>query len=730
MASFAGYDIADPDTSADATPSPAPAATASPQSFGGYDLAPDTPAPARPFSVSRDIFNAKKHAPNSSPLRVDPTGEVVSPMSSGDLTPTNIVRTLTSGVPIIGGLLNKMDAATNAALAPALNQFFDPEDRLKGNTFGERYRRSLAIQNGLDAGFSFLNPTLSKVGNTAGAIASTVPAIAAAPVAFGAEGGSLLGRTALSALSGGGINAADTAIRGGSLPEIERAGTLGTVLGAVAPAAGDLVGGTLATSGRMATGVSPGVENVARIMHETGFTPMQAEARLAQLGPYGTLADVAPAFQDEAGGLASMGGAPTQILKSAMLARAAGKDTRVSDTVAQTIGPRPDLTAEQEGIQQAAHNAASPYYNAARANPTPMDSTSVLNDIDAKLAKAPQGSAEAAILAKAKGYLTDQKVGMVGPDGKPTMMVVPKSDPDALLKARQALDDDIEGMKNRGLLDGTTAGKSAINSARDIRGGLDDILKSDDNIAAGDAAYSTKISERNALDEGTELFKPGTRIEDVKRSITGKNPEQIGAMQKGALSALHDRLDGVSGDWSAARQMFGKSDANRQKLDALFPGAQDLFDNIEAELSMRQTEQNVAAGSQTASRRAIQEKYAPENKTGTGGILPAITAATTVGAPGVVASEVGRSALNNVRTASRAKLINQTASALATPQSEISPLMQQVTRAFYAQPKISALSSGGNALTNATVRNQVPEVPSWVLPNSGLSALQSLVGLK
>src|ERR1044072_3746730 len=55
--------------------------------------------------------------------------------AAAPMTVNNVVRSAATGVPIVGGLLNKLDAATNAALAPALNRFFVPVDQLLGETF-------------------------------------------------------------------------------------------------------------------------------------------------------------------------------------------------------------------------------------------------------------------------------------------------------------------------------------------------------------------------------------------------------------------------------------------------------------------------------------------------------------------------------------------------------------------------------------------------------------------
>jgi hypothetical protein len=48
-----------------------------------------------------------------------------------------------TGVPGVGGLANKLDVATNAALAPVVDRFLpDSFEKLPESTFGERYKQS------------------------------------------------------------------------------------------------------------------------------------------------------------------------------------------------------------------------------------------------------------------------------------------------------------------------------------------------------------------------------------------------------------------------------------------------------------------------------------------------------------------------------------------------------------------------------------------------------------
>ena len=119
-------------------------------------------------------------------------------------------RAVATGVPIIGGALNKLDAATNAALAPVLNRFFDEKDQLPESTFSDRYAHSLRDQEGADAGFAKDHPYIDTGAQIAGSIASTAPFMAAAPKAFGLAG-SLPEMVRNGAISGGALSAADAA---------------------------------------------------------------------------------------------------------------------------------------------------------------------------------------------------------------------------------------------------------------------------------------------------------------------------------------------------------------------------------------------------------------------------------------------------------------------------------------------------------------------------------------
>jgi len=66
------------------------------------------------------------------------------------VTANKAVRALATGVPVVGGVLNKLNAATNATLAPVVEPFLAPSENdisRKGETWAQRYRKSEAMQN-------------------------------------------------------------------------------------------------------------------------------------------------------------------------------------------------------------------------------------------------------------------------------------------------------------------------------------------------------------------------------------------------------------------------------------------------------------------------------------------------------------------------------------------------------------------------------------------------------
>lgn len=151
----------------------------------------------------------------------------------------DVVRSVATGIPVLGGLANKGNAAINATLAPALNPLFDEKNQLKGENWSDRYAASLGQQNQQDQAFSQAHPVADTAAQIAGGVGSLV---ATGGTAAGAR---MLGMTGTlpqmvgrGALSGAGLNVADAAVRG---HDVTMPAVIGGAVGAGAPLVGRAV---------------------------------------------------------------------------------------------------------------------------------------------------------------------------------------------------------------------------------------------------------------------------------------------------------------------------------------------------------------------------------------------------------------------------------------------------------------------------------------------------------
>lgn len=185
--------------------------------------------------------------------------DATSPIGLND-----VVRSAATGVPIIGGLLNKAEAATNAALAPLVDPLLpDSFEKLPEGTWGERYKHALDIQNRKDEKFQGEHPIASTAAEIGGGVAATLPLAATGVGAklLGLSAKTLPGQVGAGAVSGAGINALDAMARGG---DPMQGAEVGGGLGAVAPVAGRIAGAVMAPVINAARGIINPSEEAAR----------------------------------------------------------------------------------------------------------------------------------------------------------------------------------------------------------------------------------------------------------------------------------------------------------------------------------------------------------------------------------------------------------------------------------------------------------------------------------
>lgn len=183
---------------------------------------------------------------------------------------TNLARSAARGVPIVGGLVNKAEAATEAALAPIVEPFMEqgPNTLTTEKGFGGRYRKALRLQEAKDTGFDVAHPvasTAAKIAGGVGSLGGVMARVPGAAAALGAEGtmAQMVGR---GAASGAALSAADAAVRGENpIQAAEEGAVLGAAGGPVGKAIGKTAGAVMGAFRPKAPPVHVNTTNVAGV---------------------------------------------------------------------------------------------------------------------------------------------------------------------------------------------------------------------------------------------------------------------------------------------------------------------------------------------------------------------------------------------------------------------------------------------------------------------------------
>ena len=177
------------------------------------------------------------------------------------LSADSVARQVAKGVPIVGELANKANAATYAALSPLF-----PGDTTvsQAPTFGERYSENIEQQHKRDQTFEQAHPVVSTAANIAGGVGSLGGVMSRAPAAaemLGLTGSSLPRMAAKGAASGAVLSGGDAALRG---EDVGRAAFAGGAMGAVAPYVG--------------AGIGKAIEGVRDVVAPVRRAPMNAKS--------------------------------------------------------------------------------------------------------------------------------------------------------------------------------------------------------------------------------------------------------------------------------------------------------------------------------------------------------------------------------------------------------------------------------------------------------------------
>ncbi|MCC6106000.1 hypothetical protein [Acetobacter sp.] len=533
-----------------------------------------------------------------------------------------IGRAAATGVPVIGGLLNKADAATDVVLSYGLNGLFSPDQQLHGS-FGDRYHQALAVQNGADQQFAQQHPVLNTGAQVVGGIGggAAVPGLGPgygllARAAFGAAENSALGgldaytrggNAAHGALIGAGMGAGGAAVShigrsdllgmigrhlagvglgaagGAASAGLEGADPLtGAMAGAMTGAAGEAASATAETlsaavrtfdksAGENKTDRLFNARDVAaqKVAEAATLTNQELAARLKEYGKNATLMDVDPALAQAAGAIGTQSGRGQTFLRNVTDKREVQSGKRVSDLIAQTIGPRGDGDALLSALGAEKKAAASPLYASSR--PTPVQDSDELQAIMETPAFR-SALSRANTLAGNEGRSLYSPTGGMSMHGPVMAPDVSKMTIEDLHYIQRAMQDNIGDIKSgAGFKDNELS--SSIAGVRQRLLAQMDAMSPDYQQAR--SIYSGSSRVRDAYDAGFGAFDNSTGVnhltnEMMERQLAGYDNQ---AERQAYLLGARQRVSNI----------FGAARNNRQRAYTLFGIGNDNpdFENIQ-----------------------------------------------------------------------------------------------------------------------------------------------------
>ncbi|NTF35569.1 hypothetical protein [Agrobacterium rubi] len=494
------------------------------------------------------------------------------------------------GVPIVGPGLLSLGQRGAALASTAIN----------GGTFDENLDAARSITQDAQQA----HPYVTTGANVAGAVAGTLPAVAAAPAAFGAGSRPLLQRSIMSAITGGAIGGADAGVRsGGDVEAMQEGARWGAGMGFAGPAVGSLVGkgarglANFVRSGQIAKTAGTSRNALAALddtLAADGLDATAAQARLNDLGPDGMFADLGPSTQSKAAGLAAIPGRAQEMVRGAVDARASGANSRIAATVDSTMGRNIIPSEVDAGLMQNQQLLGNQYGEAFK-KPIRYDFTPITDDLD-KSIQTLRGDAQRR-LKQVRGMLDVHNTNQVSVD------------PRVAFQTRQAID---------GML-ATEADPKVIAALSDARQMIDDGLRdSVPRIKEIDANYAELARQRDALTRGQSVLDHGRtapRPPELAAEIQdGALPQnlQVGPsavplrLSQGARAEVDRILGSNANDVAALNRLIkGEGDWNRSRLASLFgeDKADQLFKTLDNELTFARTRNTITGNSETARRQ-------------------------------------------------------------------------------------------------------------------------------
>lgn len=540
--------------------------------------------------------------------------DIASPRAMG--ASGTFLNSIGEGVPIAGPYVDKGLTATAAGLGSLLT----------GEPVSKVNQEMTDIQQESRAE----HPIARTAGNVTGAVAGTLPVMAAAPEAFGIGVASAPLRLAVSTGSGAVISGADAAVRsGGDLKQSGIGAGVGALTGFAAPIVAPLIGkGVKAIADNVqlsAIAKALGLDKSAtKVLADAVRQDAVEPGALSQLGENGMLMDLGPNLRHTAGAIAATPGEGKAIVRNAIGARDADANWRIRSSINETLGeaPTPSRIIDRANRNQ---QYLQPEYREALRESAPVDAAPIARYLDAET-QTLRGDAQKGIqrVRSMLDYVpTPQEIAQARATGQP----VPGgliTDAETLLNARHAVDDLLENVKG-------TNERNALTTARQA---IDDELSSTvPGIKEVDAKYAELARQKEAvqrgqtvLSSGREAPRPDELADEVRQ---GALPQglQVGPsavplrLREGARAEIERIVGTKANDRVALQQIIkGEGDWNRARLSSLFGAhkAKAIIDLLDRERLFNDTSNVVMRNSETAARIAARDAIDGGSSTGFG----------------------------------------------------------------------------------------------------------------
>ncbi|TPN57456.1 hypothetical protein [Mesorhizobium sp. B1-1-7] len=581
------------------------------------------------------------------------------------------------GIPIAGPLIDKGLTAAAAGIGSAISG--EPYSQVQGD-MAQMQETSRAA-----------HPVAKTLGNVTGAVAGTLPAMMAAPEAFGIGAASVPAQALISAGTGGMINAADSAVRSGGDPrETFKGGLMGLGAGLAAPVVGPLIGkGVKAVADNLHIGSvarALGLDKRAvSVLADAARQDAVDPAKLAQLGNDGMLMDLGPNMRHTAGAIAATPGEGKAIVRNAIGARDADANWRIRSALDETLGeaPTPSRIIDRANTNQ---QRLAPEYREALRDAGPVDTLPIARYLETE-AQTLRGEPQR-LVQRVRSMLDHQPtpadVARARALGQPAPGTTLVSDAAELLNTRHAIDDMLE----------TTQGTNAVNALTTARQAVDDELRASvPGIKEVDAKYAELARQKEAVQRGQSVLSSGReapRPDELATEVQrGALPQglQVGPsavplrLREGARAEI-ERIVGTNANDRVALQRLikGEGDWNRARLSTLFGSdkAQSIINLLDREKLFADTSNIVTRNSESAARIAAQDAISGETSRGFG-VPEGFIAGGVRGAARAAGLRSAEKVVSALRNGGNDKAISQMAAALTSGQQ--SPVLAALMKA-------------------------------------------------